>query len=134
MATYNKPMGSSTRSFCNICRQAVLISCFGFAATSVVNSAPLMAQQTAARVVDGKVVDGAGSGLKGATVFLKDGHTLSVRSYIAGDDGTYRFSQLSGSADYQIWAELDGKKSSVKNISSFNTGTEFHIMLKIDSK
>lgn len=92
-----------------------------------------MAQQAAPRVVQGKVVDKSDAGVKGATVFLKDGHTLAVRSYVASDDGTYRFGQLASSADYQLWAEVNGKKSAVKNISSFDTRNEFNITLKIDT-
>ena len=116
-----------------IVRNLALVSCLGFTATVVAfPSATLTAQQPAARVVQGKVEDKSGAGLKGATVFLKDGHTLAVRSYVASDDGTYRFGQLSTSADYQLWAEVNGKKSSVKNISSFETRKEFNITLKID--
>lgn len=92
-----------------------------------------MAQQQAQRVVQGKVVDGSGAGIKGATVFLKDSHSLAIKSYIASDDGSYRFGQLTQSVDYQLWAEIDGKKSSVKNISSFDTRKEFNIPLKIET-
>ncbi len=95
--------------------------------------APLLLAQTQTdRVVQGKVEDKAGAAVKGATVFLKDGHTLSVRSYIAGDDGTYRIGQLSQNTDYQLWAESDGKKSGVKGISSFDTRNQLNINLKID--
>jgi len=55
-----------------------------------------------------------------------------VKSYIASDDGSYRFGQLAQNADYQLWAESGGKKSSVKNISSFDNRKEFDITLKID--
>jgi hypothetical protein len=89
-------------------------------------------QQQAQRVVQGKVVDKADAALKGAVVYLKDGHTLSVKSYIAGDDGSYRFSQLAQNTDYSLWAESGGKKSAVKNISSFDTKVEFNITLKIE--
>jgi hypothetical protein len=70
--------------------------------------------------------------VKGATVYLKDGHTLSVKSYVA-DDGTYRFGQLAQNTDYELWAEFNGKKSSVKNLSSFDTRSTFNINLKIDT-
>jgi hypothetical protein len=116
-----------------------LVSCMGGVSLLAVPAAllaglaaPLVAQQPAQRVVQGKVVDKSEAGLKGATVYLKDGHTLAVKSYIASDDGTYRFGQLAQNTDYQVWAEINGKKSSVKNISSFDTRNQFNITLKID--
>src|SRR3569623_1459425 len=93
---------------------------------------PSVLAQSAMRTVQGRVLDKGGSALKGATVFLKDGHSLAVRSYIAGDDGGYRFSQLSQKADYQLWAESDGKKSPVKTISSFDSKMQVDMDLKID--
>lgn len=84
------------------------------------------------RVVQGKVTDNANTGIKGAVVYLKDGHTLSVKSFIADDQGDYRFGQLSQNTDYEIWAEHDGKKSSVKTISSFDSKNQFFINLKIE--
>jgi hypothetical protein len=97
----------------------------------VAGSVAAVAQQ-AQRVVQGKVTDKSGAAIKRATVYLKDDHTLEVKSYIAGDDGSYRFGQLGQSADYEVWAELDGKKSAVKNLSSFDTRPVFNINLKID--
>src|ERR1035441_9827738 len=70
------------------------------------SGAPLAAEQPAQRVVQGKVVDKGDAGLKGATVYLKDGHTLAVKSYIASDDGSFRFGQLAQNIDYQLWATL----------------------------
>jgi hypothetical protein len=107
--------------------------CMGWMAVLAVQASQGFAQTQAQRVLDGKVENSAGAGMK-ATVYLKDGHTLSVRSYVVSDDGTYRFGQLAQNADYEVWAEADGKKSPTRNISSFDTRNEFHIMLKIDTK
>src|SRR5271170_859343 len=105
----------------------------GLIAAVLVVLPPAMAVDKAQRVVQGKVVDKSDVGLKGAVVYLKDGHTLQVKSYISGDDGSYRFGQLAQSTDYSVWAEMGGKKSSVRNISSFDTKNEFDFILKIDT-
>lgn len=101
-------------------------------AAPVLQPAMLHAQEQAARTVEGKVVDKENAPVKGAVVYLKDGHTLAVKSYIAGDDGGFRFGQLSSSGDYTLWAEEAGKKSSTRSISSFDTRNKFDITLKIE--
>jgi hypothetical protein len=110
---------------------ALLLGFTGFVTLSAPTGA-LAQDANATRTVQGKVVDKAGAGLKGATVYLKDGHTLAVKSYIATDDGSYRFGQLAQNTDYQVWAESGGKKSGTKNISSFDNRKEFDLTLKID--
>ncbi len=85
------------------------------------------------RIVQGKVTDQGNAPLKGSVVYLKDGHSLSVKSFIADDQGEYRFGQLAQNTDYEIWAENNGKKSGVKTISSFDSKNQFYINLKIDT-
>jgi hypothetical protein len=129
MAHRDRPLTSPSGFF----RSLLLLSCLVLAAPfALVPAQRASAQQQAQRAVQGKVVDKADAGLKGAVVYLKDGHTLSVKSYIAGDDGSYRFGQLAQNTDYTVWAESDGKKSAVRNISSFDTRNEFNITLKIE--
>ena len=118
--------------FRRITRNTALICCLGLGASVVLPATSVLAQQQAQRVVQGKVVDKSDAGMKGSTVYLKDGHTLSVRSYIASDDGTYRFGQLAQNTDYELWAESDGKKSKVANISSFDSKAQINITLKVD--
>ncbi len=84
------------------------------------------------RTIDGKVVDKSDASLKGAVVYLKDDHTLSVMSKITDDQGQYRFGQLSQNTDYELWAESNGKKSKTRNISSFESRNAFHFNLKVD--
>jgi Carboxypeptidase regulatory-like domain len=91
-----------------------------------------LAQDAAQRMVKGKVVDKQDAGIKGAVVYLKDDHSLAVKSFFSGDDGSYRFAQLAQNVDYELWAESNGKKSAVKTISSFNSKAELEITLKID--
>jgi hypothetical protein len=110
---------------------AGLACCVAGAPLGVPSPLP-MAQAQVDRVVQGKVVDKSDAGMKGATVYLKDGHTLAVKSYIASDDGSFRFGQLAQNTDYQLWAESEGKKSGVKNISSFDTRNQININLKIE--
>jgi hypothetical protein len=115
-----------------IARTAVLVCGSIWFASSVTHPAALHAQDQTLRTVEGKVVDKESAPMKGAVVYLKDGHTLAVKSYIAGDDGGFRFGQLSSNGDYTIWAENAGKKSSTRTISSFDTRNRFDVTLKID--
>jgi hypothetical protein len=83
------------------------------------------------RVVSGHVLNDGDKPVKDAVVYLKDTRTLAVKSYLSGADGAYRFGQLSGTTDYELWAEAGGKKSKTKSISSFDTKSQFTIDLKL---
>ena len=113
----------------------LLLCCFAAAVASITVAlpAPLHAQAPAQRVVQGRVEDKAGNGVKAAVVYLKNAQTLSVKTYIADDAGRYRFGQLAQNTDFEVWAESNGKKSGTKTISSFDTKNEFNFILKIDT-
>ena len=83
------------------------------------------------RVVQGKVELSSGDMAKGAIVYIKNGKTLEVRTYISTADGSFRFGQLNQDADYTVWAEYQGKKSKERGVSSFDNKKVFNIVLKI---
>jgi len=89
--------------------------------------------QSAERSVQGRVVTENDTPIRNAIVYLSDSRTMAVESYITQEDGAYRFEQISPNDDYKLWAQIDGKKSKAKILSSFDDRKEFHVILKIDT-
>ncbi len=89
------------------------------------------AQNLGQRAVNGTVVDGDSAAVSGATVFLQDEKTKSIRSYTTTKEGRFRFTQVNMPEDYDLWAEKDGKKSATKTISSWDTRKEVEVELKL---
>lgn len=86
------------------------------------------------RSVTGSVTDKGDNPLPGSVVFLKNLRTSSINSRFADNNGTYRFSGLDPNADYEIYAQFEGAKSSVRSISSLDNRKEIVMNLKIDKK
>jgi hypothetical protein len=91
------------------------------------------AAQMVRKAVQGRVVTAEDVPIRNAIVYLSDTHTMVVTSYITQADGAYRFEGLSPNDDYKLWAQLDGKKSKTKILSSFEGRRVFHVILKIDT-
>ena len=89
------------------------------------------AQNLGQRVVMGSVVDADTAAVPGATVFLRNSKTKSIRSYTSTKDGRFRFAQVNMADDYDLWAEKEGRKSAVKTVSSWDARKEFETELKI---
>ena len=108
-----------------------------FAAFAVVifsgvnNSGVAHAQNLGSRNVGGLVIDANSTPVQGATVFLKNTKTKSIRSYTSSGNGSFRFAQVSMSDDYDLWAEKDGKKSPTKTVSSWDARKDFETELKL---
>lgn len=89
------------------------------------------AQNLGQRAVDGTVVDADSAPVTGATVFLRNTKSKSIRSYTSTKDGRFRFVQVNMSEDYDLWAEKEGKKSAVKTVSSWDTRKELEVELRL---
>lgn len=125
-----KPIPVLFRFACKVILATSCVTIFSIGVRGVAVSAQQRGPEQ--RVVQGKVVDGSNAPIKGAVVYLKDSRSLAVKSFFSDADGNYRFGQLSQNSDYQVWAENNGKKSSVKTISSFDNKNQFNINLKIE--
>jgi hypothetical protein len=86
------------------------------------------------KTVRGVVVDKSDNPVPTGVVFLKNVRTNQVRSYIADNQGSYRFSGLDPNSDYELHAEKDGAKSQTRNISSFDTRMDIVLNLKLAPK
>ena len=89
------------------------------------------AQNLGQRVVMGSVVNADSALVAGATVFLRNSKTKSIRSYTSSKEGRFRFAQVNMAEDFDLWAEKDGKKSAIKPVSSWDARKEFETELKI---
>jgi hypothetical protein len=89
------------------------------------------AQNLGQRAVTGSVVDGDSAPVVGATVFLRNTKTKSIRSYTSAKDGRFRFAQVNMAEDFDLWAEKEGRKSATKTVSSWDARKEFETELKI---
>jgi hypothetical protein len=83
------------------------------------------------RVVRGIVEDATSAPVAGATVFLRNEKTKSIRSYTTEASGHFRFAQVDMSQDFDLWAEKGGHKSASKTISSWDSRKEVDVELKL---
>jgi hypothetical protein len=86
------------------------------------------------RLLTGKVLDGGDNPLPNAVVYLTNTHTRSVKTYIVGPDGTYRFPALQPTIDYEVYAQYNNRKSGTKTVSQFDDRAEVYISLKVNTK
>jgi Carboxypeptidase regulatory-like domain len=86
------------------------------------------------RLLTGKVLDEGDSPLPNAVVYLTNTHTRSVKTYIVGPDGTYRFPALQPNIDYEVYAQFNNRKSHTKTVSQFENRQQVYISLKIEAK
>jgi hypothetical protein len=93
-------------------------------------------KQATERIVEGTVVSAADKPMANVVVFLEDEKTLFIKSYLTDDKGQFKFSQLSLSTDYDVWAEntVSGIHSKTKHVSTFDNKPDLTYVLKMKEK
>jgi Carboxypeptidase regulatory-like domain len=97
------------------------------------HAAPDKKEKQNGRLLFGKVLDHQDNPLVNAVVYLTNTRTRAVKTYIVGQDGTYRFPALSNAVDYEVYAQYNGRKSEAKSVSQFDDRSQVYIDLKIDA-
>jgi hypothetical protein len=114
-------------------RNASLIAIAILMALSLAHAAPDKKDKQQGRLLYGKVLDQQDNPVVGAIVYLTNTRTHAVKTYIVGEDGTYRFPGLS-TVDYEVYAQLNGRKSDTKSVSQFDDRSQVYIDLKISTQ
>jgi carboxypeptidase family protein len=86
------------------------------------------------RLLTGKVIDSGDGPLPNAVVYLTNTHDHSVKTYIVGPEGTFRFPALQPTIDYEVYAQFDKRRSHTKTVSQFDDRQQVYIDLKIETK
>ncbi|MBV8675342.1 MAG: carboxypeptidase regulatory-like domain-containing protein [Acidobacteriaceae bacterium] len=89
------------------------------------------AQSVKFKSLDGKVLGNGDAPLASAIVYLQDSRSNSIRTFIATQDGSYRFGQIAPDLDYTVWAKYKDAKSPTKNISAYDSRKQLTIDLHI---
>jgi hypothetical protein len=103
-----------------------------FAAPQLFGRTPTKRDTT--RVLTGKVMDASDNIIPDAVVYLTNTRDRSVKTYIVGPEGTYRFPALLANVDYEVYAQFNKRKSRTKSVSQFDDRQQVYIDLKIDTK
>ncbi len=90
------------------------------------------AQKDELRTVRGTVLDKAENPVASAVVYLKNVHTLAVKTYISDTAGEYKFSGLDPNVDYELHAETETMTSNTRTVSSFDSRKDIVMPLKLD--
>jgi hypothetical protein len=113
---------------------AIVYSFAAILALSAVSAAaPDKKDKPVGRLVFGKVLDQQDNPVLDAVVYVTNTRTRAVKTYIVGKDGTYRFPALSAAVDYEVYAQINGKKSDTKSVSQFDDRSQVYLVLKLDA-
>lgn len=113
-------------------RHAAILVCAILLMISVTGSALDKKDRAQGRLLSGKVLDRQDNPIVSAVVYLTNTRTHAVKTYIVGQDGTYRFPGLT-SVDYEVYAQYNDHKSDTRSVSQFDDRPQVYIDLKIDT-
>jgi len=99
----------------------------------VAHAAPDKKDKQQGRLLYGKVLDQQDNPVVGAIVYLTNTRTHAVKTYIVGQEGTYRFPGLT-TVDYEVYAQHNDRKSDTKSVSQFDDRSQVYIDLKISTQ
>jgi len=85
------------------------------------------------KLLFGKVLDNDDNPLPDAVVYVTNTRTRSVKTYIVGKDGGYRFPALTLAVDYEVYAQFNNHKSDTKSVSQFDDRSQVYLVLKINT-
>jgi len=115
-------------------RKAVVLSCVALVALNAVFAlAADKKEKQVGRLLFGKVLDQQDNPIPDAVIYVTNTRNRTVKTYIAGPDGTYRFPALSEAIDYEVYAQFKGRKSDTKSVSQFDDRSQVYLVLKIDT-
>ena len=86
------------------------------------------------RTIRGTVLDKDETPRPSGVVYLLNTKTQAVKTYIADENGNYRFSGLDPNVDYQVHAEHQDMTSSTRTVSSFDSRRDVELVLKLTRK
>jgi len=118
----------------SVIRAATIFCLFAVVSCSLASAAPDKKDKSAGRLLFGKVLDHQDNPLPDAVVYVTNTRTRSVKTYIVGSDGSYRFPALSSAVDYEVYAQYKGRKSDTKAVSQFDDRTQVYMDLKVNTQ
>jgi hypothetical protein len=117
----------------NHLRATVLVGCIALLVIAPAFASPPDKKNSEGKLLSGKVLDSQDNPVVSAVVYLTNSRTHAIKTYIVGQDGTYRFPGLTN-VDYEVYAQLDKHKSDTKSVSQFDDRPQVYIVLKIDTQ
>ena len=86
------------------------------------------------RTIHGSAIDKDENPVPSSVIYLLNVRTQAVKTYIADEAGSYRFSGLDPNVDYEVHAEHQDTMSATRTVSSFDSRRDIEVILKLNRK